>query len=292
MWIEDSIEEYVDEMRCSGVWGGQIEIHALSSAYKVNVLVHQDEPKTWLMENFDASVYPCVQISYHGHCHYNSVRFLDEAHLKKPTLFTLNQLRAKIAGKSSSSEEKDHFIEGKKTQEKLSQLRDLVPEGVSNDFLEKGLKMADGDVYEASAWITENLESFETEEVQIMLMDTHLDETKGVKETDLNREGGEIAHNLEYVIDTEVEAQNEIADGPSDTDSDNEKGSKKRPSKAERRMKMKMKKEDKSLRKLQRQAEIAKKKAGQNRKNENSNNHEQNTGAGNSNIILDRIVNV
>eukprot|EP00388_Colpodella_angusta_P010145 GDKJ01026545.1.p1 GENE.GDKJ01026545.1~~GDKJ01026545.1.p1 ORF type:complete len:435 (-),score=103.57 GDKJ01026545.1:60-1364(-) len=162
MWLGEDLEDYLSEMQSSGTWGGQIEIHALSQMYRVNVLVHQDQPKTWLMENFDAKVYPCVQISYHGHSHYNSVRFLDESHLKKPTLLTLEKLKERLKGGSSSpSKPSDSSSED---LSKLKDLRRLVPPGVSDGLLEEGLRECRGDVYEASAWVAERMEELEVKE--------------------------------------------------------------------------------------------------------------------------------
>ena len=41
-FIEDdeTIDQYLDEMRKDGVWGGQLEIQALSMMYKFNIIVH------------------------------------------------------------------------------------------------------------------------------------------------------------------------------------------------------------------------------------------------------------
>ncbi len=41
-YIEDdvSIDDYIDEMRKDGVWGGQLEMTVLSELLKFNVIVH------------------------------------------------------------------------------------------------------------------------------------------------------------------------------------------------------------------------------------------------------------
>ena len=46
-YIEDdeTIDDYLDEMSKDGIWGGQLEMNALSNVYKFNVIIHQvDNP--------------------------------------------------------------------------------------------------------------------------------------------------------------------------------------------------------------------------------------------------------
>lgn len=49
-----------------GNWGGHLDIQIISILYKVNVLVHQVNDRTWSLVNFEASEKPCVQLSYHN----------------------------------------------------------------------------------------------------------------------------------------------------------------------------------------------------------------------------------
>ena len=79
-FIEDdeTIDQYLGDMRKDGIWGGQMEIQALSIKFNFNVIVHQVDNPIMAFENFPRGSVPTVHISYHLGEHYNSVRLADD----------------------------------------------------------------------------------------------------------------------------------------------------------------------------------------------------------------------
>jgi hypothetical protein len=74
----DSISSYINSQRMDGKWGGEPELLALAEAYNKRVRV-------WLLQNdalsqktyFEsATTLSCVELSYHGGSHYNSLLVL------------------------------------------------------------------------------------------------------------------------------------------------------------------------------------------------------------------------
>ena len=79
-FIEDdeTIDQYLSDMIKDGVWGGQIELTALSAVYKFNFIIHQVDNPIMSFSNFPVGSVPTVHVSYHLGEHYNSVRRLDD----------------------------------------------------------------------------------------------------------------------------------------------------------------------------------------------------------------------
>ncbi len=74
-FVEDdkTFEGYISEMRTDAVWGGHIELQALSRAFSVNLVVHQLGSQPWEIRNFAATA-RTLHMSYHDGEHYSSVR--------------------------------------------------------------------------------------------------------------------------------------------------------------------------------------------------------------------------
>jgi OTU domain-containing protein 3 len=70
---DEAFDAYVPRMRKDGEWGGHLELQAISTAFGVNVVVHQLESPPWEIRNHPASA-PIVSLSYHDGMHYASVR--------------------------------------------------------------------------------------------------------------------------------------------------------------------------------------------------------------------------
>mmetsp|Transcript_18474 Transcript_18474/g.31616 ORF Transcript_18474/g.31616 Transcript_18474/m.31616 type:complete len:332 (-) Transcript_18474:364-1359(-) len=80
-FIEDdeTIEEYCDDLKQDGVWGGQLEMNALANSFKFNVVVHQvDNPSMAQTFFTPLGSVPTLHLSYHLGEHYNSVRRGDD----------------------------------------------------------------------------------------------------------------------------------------------------------------------------------------------------------------------
>lgn len=60
-------------MNHNGIWGGDLEINAISNYYKRNVIVFQDSRPNLELQSFPKEN-PVIQLAYFGSCHYCSVR--------------------------------------------------------------------------------------------------------------------------------------------------------------------------------------------------------------------------
>lgn len=60
-------------MSHNGIWGGDLEINAISNYYKRNVVVFQDSRPNLELQSFPKEN-PVIQLAYFGSCHYCSVR--------------------------------------------------------------------------------------------------------------------------------------------------------------------------------------------------------------------------
>ena len=83
LFIEDDepFDDYVRKMNIDGEWGGNQEIYAMSQALKMDIVVHQvDGPNLIIKyDNIDnKSKSHAIHISFHGECHYNSIRRIDD----------------------------------------------------------------------------------------------------------------------------------------------------------------------------------------------------------------------
>ena len=64
-------------------WGGHQELYAASQVFGVNIIVHQtsEGSSRFVIRSMDISVdrkVTDIHLSYHGECHYNSIRRLDD----------------------------------------------------------------------------------------------------------------------------------------------------------------------------------------------------------------------
>lgn len=72
---DEDFDDYVSRMKTTREWGGHQELYAASQTLRVNIVVHQADyinaPRFVLQcENATRDIH----LSYHGDCHYNSVR--------------------------------------------------------------------------------------------------------------------------------------------------------------------------------------------------------------------------
>jgi len=102
-FIEDSenFEEYVQRMRQDGEWGDQPELCAAAQCLNVNIFVHQVDSPTYVIRSESATGARDIHLSYHGGCHYNSVRTLDDDRYDSPAQH--HQVQSSSTSFSSSS---------------------------------------------------------------------------------------------------------------------------------------------------------------------------------------------
>ena len=70
--------------RTSGEWGGNPELYAASQCLGVNIYVHQVHTPTYIISSEKAT--KDIHISYHGECHYNSVRLANDPDCGEPPM--------------------------------------------------------------------------------------------------------------------------------------------------------------------------------------------------------------
>jgi hypothetical protein len=78
LFIEDDEDfgDYIDRMKTDKEWGGHQEIYAASQCLKVNIIVHQCDAARYVI-HCEEAIHD-INISYHGECHFNSVRGIDD----------------------------------------------------------------------------------------------------------------------------------------------------------------------------------------------------------------------
>ena len=78
--MEDDLDfdQYAKDMKKDGVWGGQMEMNILAQLYQFNVIVHQVDNPSMAQGFFPWEKVPCLHISFHLDCHFNSVRRDDD----------------------------------------------------------------------------------------------------------------------------------------------------------------------------------------------------------------------
>ncbi|KAI8477500.1 MAG: hypothetical protein J3K34DRAFT_515825 [Monoraphidium minutum] len=91
-FVEDDqgFDTYIKRMRKDGVWGGHMELQALSLLAGANIYVYQEGQPRWTVRNHPDSA-PSIHISYHGGEHYNSVRLLDDYSRGPPRAIVLGE---------------------------------------------------------------------------------------------------------------------------------------------------------------------------------------------------------
>jgi hypothetical protein len=85
-FVDDSkcFEEYTADMAREGIWGGNLELQALSMVLGANLRIWQIEGANYDIRNHHALDAPCLHLSYHLREHYASVRPKEAANTSLP----------------------------------------------------------------------------------------------------------------------------------------------------------------------------------------------------------------
>lgn len=84
LFIDDdsTFDDYVELMSSDGEWGDNVELFCLSQVCHINIVVHQVEGPRFVIKyesnDINDNNNKIAHISYHGACHYNSVRNTDD----------------------------------------------------------------------------------------------------------------------------------------------------------------------------------------------------------------------
>lgn len=79
---DENMDDYITRMRDNGEWGGHQELYAASQCFSANITIYQLDGPTYVISadtTGKGSNKKCMELrlSYHGDCHYNSVRVKD-----------------------------------------------------------------------------------------------------------------------------------------------------------------------------------------------------------------------
>ena len=80
LFLEDdeNFNDYVERMKVSGEWGGHLELYALTQCCNVTIVIHQLDSPNYKLPAADPHSKIEIHLSYHGECHYNSVKRFDD----------------------------------------------------------------------------------------------------------------------------------------------------------------------------------------------------------------------
>ncbi len=97
-----SFDDYLNNMRKNGTWGGNLELQAASMALQVNIVVHQLEQPRWEVVNWREPNARFIQLSYHTGDHYASVQPIGGAANVPPVYVHSQRASASSASASAS----------------------------------------------------------------------------------------------------------------------------------------------------------------------------------------------
>jgi OTU domain-containing protein 3 len=98
-----SFDDYLNNMRKNGTWGGNLELQAASMALQVNIVVHQLEQPRWEVVNWREPNARFIQLSYHTGDHYASVQPIGGAANVPPVYVHSQRASASSASASASA---------------------------------------------------------------------------------------------------------------------------------------------------------------------------------------------
>lgn len=115
LFIEDdeTFDQYVQRMRTDGEWGDQPELYAAAQCLNMNIYVHQVDAPRLIILSESHSINREAHLSFHGGCHYNSVRLCSDSaaygtpaepiHLSTNSAFSDQSSSLTASGKHSSN---------------------------------------------------------------------------------------------------------------------------------------------------------------------------------------------
>ena len=124
-------------MRSDGEWGDQPELCAAAQCLYVNIYVHQvDSPRFVIL--CDDIATRAIHLSYHGGCHYNSIRSVDDDVYDLPARPIILPDSHPIPSQSTSS--------SYTTNDSVARVKECIPWITSDVTIQSALDLADGDV--------------------------------------------------------------------------------------------------------------------------------------------------
>ena len=196
-FIEDdeSFDQYISRMRSDGEWGDQPELCAAAQCLHVNIYVHQvDSPRFVIL--CDDIATRAIHLSYHGGCHYNSIRIVDDDIYDIPARPIILPDSHPIPNQSINS--------CNTTNDSVMRVKECIPWVSSDLTIQSALDLADGDVDSAIEILMSNPEGLELAE------NVHISELK-VEEPSKVECISQLETNSPPTVDTHVTATATIA---------------------------------------------------------------------------------
>ena len=107
-FIEDDepFEKYIKRMSDDGVWGGNLEIYAMSMAFKFNFYIYIHERPIYIIDNWNKPKKNII-LTYHDGEHYNSLRKLEEKNKNDEEKEKINKNKKSDSDTNSCNESSD-----------------------------------------------------------------------------------------------------------------------------------------------------------------------------------------
>ncbi|EAR85579.1 OTU-like cysteine protease (macronuclear) [Tetrahymena thermophila SB210] len=118
-YIHEEFEDYINRKRQDGEWGDDIELEALSEIYNrpIEVYAYSSQPmRTFHETNFNNN--EPIRLSYHGKCHYNSV--------KKNGFLNLGYLQISDQGKQEAEALKNSHSRHQRSPESNAEVAEAI----------------------------------------------------------------------------------------------------------------------------------------------------------------------
>ena len=122
-FIEDDepFEKYIERMSEDGVWGGNLEIYAMSMEFKFNFYIYIHERPIYIVNNWEKPK-KNILLTYHDGEHYNSLRKLEEKNKNDEEKEKANKNKKKDDNDSNSDNENSEDSDS----EDVNDVNDLI----------------------------------------------------------------------------------------------------------------------------------------------------------------------
>jgi OTU domain-containing protein 3 len=148
---DEKFEVYLDRMRQDTEWGGQAELYAAAQVLACTIVVHQVDAPRYIIECEDLKSQRKIHISYHGECHYNSVRNITDGNSLAAAL-PIDLTRVAVVSVKSDTSPTNISTHSSDKQKLVLQ---AIPWATANDIL-AALELASDEVSDAIEMLVSN----------------------------------------------------------------------------------------------------------------------------------------
>jgi hypothetical protein len=116
---DETFNDYVERMKSNSEWGGHLELFSASQCLNTSITVHQQETDhpVYILQCKTSN--RSINLSYHGECHYNSVRYISNDKLPNETVPLIGSggLNKKWNSDVKEKAFDNHYLEEKEDEE-------------------------------------------------------------------------------------------------------------------------------------------------------------------------------